>query len=191
MPAVEVSLLPAAAGADAALVAELTDLVNRVYAAAEEGLWRAGTVRTSEAEMAALVGAGEIAIARLDGALVGAVRVQVLDGGAGEFGMLVAAQEHRGVGIGRELVAFAERWARGRGLDRMQLEVLVPRIWRHPVKEFLRAWYTRIGYRQVRVGALDEAYPALVPLLATPCDFIIFHKDLGVGAGHQVAKTRA
>jgi hypothetical protein len=56
--------------------------------------------------------------------------------------------------------------------------VLVPRDWTHPVKEFLAGWYSRIGYRVVRTGSLDEAYPALVPLLATQCDFVIYHKDL-------------
>jgi hypothetical protein len=68
----------------------------------------------------------------------------------------------------------------------MQLELLVPRGWTHPVprgwthptKVFLAAWYTRIGYRIARKGAIDEAYPALAPLLATPCDFVIYHKRL-------------
>ena len=117
-------------------------------------------------------------MARLDGRVVGAVRIQRLDGGLAEFGMLVASPELRGVGIGRALVAFAEGWAREQGFRRMQLELLVPQTWEHPVKEFLRGWYTRIGYRQVRTGRLEEAYPALQPLLATPCDFTIFHKDL-------------
>jgi hypothetical protein len=46
----------------------------------------------------------------------------------------------------------------------MQLEVLVPRQWSHRSKEFLKAWYTRIGYRSgvdraVR-GELSRARPA-------------------------------
>lgn len=60
----------------------------------------------------------------------------------------------------------------------MQLEVLVPRQWSHPSKEFLTAWYARIGYRPVRTGPLEESYPELAPLLATPCDFVIYHKSL-------------
>jgi hypothetical protein len=35
-----------------------------------------------------------------------------------------------------------------------------------------------IGYRVARTGTIDEAYPALAPLLATPCDFVIYRKDL-------------
>jgi GNAT superfamily N-acetyltransferase len=175
---VEISLLSADAAADAQLVAEITDLVNRVYAQAEEGLWIDGASRTTEPEVADLIRAEQIAGAWLDGRLLGVVRVQQLDGGDGEFGMLVAAPEHRGAGIGRELVRFAEDWGRKRQLARMQLELLMPQTWAHPVKEFLRAWYTRIGYRPVGTGNLAEDYPALVPLLATPCDFVIFHKDL-------------
>jgi GNAT superfamily N-acetyltransferase len=186
MACVTVLMVPAAAAVDDAFVAELTDLVNRVYAVAEDGLWRDGATRTTRAEMAALIRAGEIAVARRDGRLAGAVRVQRLAGGEAEFGMLVAAPEERGTGVGRELVAFAEDWARRRGLARMQLELLVPRTWSHPVKEFLRGWYTRIGYRPVRTDRLDDAYPALVPHLATPCDFVIFHKDLG-GTGGAAA----
>jgi ribosomal protein S18 acetylase RimI-like enzyme len=92
--------------------------------------------------------------------------------------MLVASPDRRGVGIGRQLVGFAEHWARTQGLSTMQLELLVPQTWTHPVKEFLRAWYTRIGYRRVRTGRLEEAYPMLQPQLATPCDFVIYEKDL-------------
>ena len=175
---VEVAIVPPARATDAGLAAELSDLVNRVYAVAEAGLWLDGAARTTQPEMAALIQAGQIAVARLQGRVVGVVRVQQLDDAEGEFGMLVAAPEQRGIGIGRELVGFAEGWGRARGLARMRLELLVPRTWSHPVKEFLRAWYTRIGYRAVHTGSLDVAYPELVAKLATPCDFLTFHKDL-------------
>jgi GNAT superfamily N-acetyltransferase len=180
---VEISMVPAAEAGDGEFVAQVVDLVNRVYADAEKGLWRDGANRTDADEVAAAVRAGQLAVARLDGRLVGAVRVQRLDATTGEFGMLVASPDHRGAGLGRALVEFAETWARERRLGRMQLELLVPREWAHPVKEFLRDWYTRIGYRQVRIGRLDEAYPALQPRLATPCDFVIYHKDLPAESG--------
>jgi GNAT superfamily N-acetyltransferase len=174
----EIALADPADAEKTGFVAQVTDLINVVYAEAEKGLWQPDTDRTNVDEVAAVVRARELAVARLDGHLVGAVRLQRLDGDLGEFGMLVASPQHRGIGIGRLLVAFAEGWARDRNLGVMQLELLVPRTWTHPVKEFLRGWYTRIGYRRVRTGRLDEAYPALQPLLATPRDFTIYHKDL-------------
>jgi len=177
-PRIEVELLPAAASDDATVMERITDLTNEVYAVAEDGLWTEGATRTTVGDVAEMTRAGQIAVARLRNRTVGSVRVQRLDDGTGEFGMLVADPDHRGLGIGRELVRFAERKCGTNGLVTMQLELLVPRNWSHPVKEFLAAWYTRIGYRIARTGTIDEAYPALAPLLATPCDFVIYRKDL-------------
>jgi GNAT superfamily N-acetyltransferase len=172
---IEIAML---SGDDLPAVDEITTLVNKVYAAGEAGLWLDGEQRTTPGEVATLIRAGEVAAARTDGKLAGVVRVQQLTGTTGEFGMLAADPRLRGVGIGRDLVAFAEAWMRGRGLTVSQLELLVPKTWAHPVKEFLRSWYLRLGYRLVRTDALDHDYPHLVPYLATPCDFLVFHKTL-------------
>jgi GNAT superfamily N-acetyltransferase len=178
LPRVEIELLPAAAASDSDLVGEIAELVNQVYAAAEEGLWVDGAARTTTGEIADLIAASQVAVARTNETIVGTVRIQRLDAGTAEFGMLVADPAHRDKGIGRELVTFAEELSRQWGLAVMQLELLVPRGWTHPTKEFLHAWYTRIGYRPVRSGTIDEQHPQLAPLLATPCDFVIYHKDL-------------
>ncbi|MEV4627388.1 GNAT family N-acetyltransferase [Micromonospora sp. NPDC049523] len=177
-PKLDVSIALAAEADDGDFVATVVDLINQVYADAEKGLWLDGANRTGPAEVTALIRAGELAVARMGGLLVGTARVHRLATGEGEFGMLTASPQHRGLGIGRELVAFAERWARERALPRMQLELLVPQTWRHPDKEFLRDWYTRMGYREVRKSRLDEAYPELLPFLATSCDFVVYHKSL-------------
>ena len=67
-----------------------------------------------------------------------------------------------------------------RGGQQMQLELLGPREWRHPEKERLHAWYTRLGYRPVRKGLIEDSHPHLASLLATPCDVVIYRKPLGV-----------
>jgi GNAT superfamily N-acetyltransferase len=159
-------------------VESLAALINRVCADAEKGLWLDGAERTNSAEVAAIIRSRELIVASDDGVVVGVVRVQRPMDELGAFGMLVADPARHGHEIGRELVAFAEAWARGLGLRRMQLELLVPRTWTHPVKEFLRSWYTRIGYREVHTAHFDEAYPELQPLLSTACDFLVYHKDL-------------
>ncbi|MFI6041706.1 GNAT family N-acetyltransferase [Nocardia sp. NPDC051321] len=123
---------------------------------------------------------GEIVAARdTEGRIAGAVRVQQLGAGVGEFGMLACAPAQRGNGLGRALVDYAEHWCAAQGAETVQLELLVPRGWAHPVKESLRTWYLRLGYVLERKGELEQDYPHLVPLLATPCDFLIFHKPLG------------
>jgi ribosomal protein S18 acetylase RimI-like enzyme len=122
--------LDGAASRDAELVDRLTELINDVYATAERGLWYNGATRTTPSELADLIAAKQIvvAIAR-DGDVVGSVRVHQVSHDASEFGMLVAAPDHRGTGIGRTLVEFAERHSRERGLRAIQLELFVPRAW--------------------------------------------------------------
>ena len=163
---------------DPARVAELTELINDVYEVAEEGMWPPGTARTSLDEVTALMTSGELRVAVLDDEVVGCVRVQFLDAETGEFGMLAASRKHRGAGIGRDLVRHAEESVRATGRPAMQLEILVPRDWAHPSKEFLREWYGRLGYRHVRNEPLADSYPHLAPLLATPCDLTVYSKNL-------------
>ena len=168
-----------ASSEDAGFAAEVTGLVNEVYADAEKGMWLDGTDRVTAGEIEAMIDAGRLVVARdSDGTLVGAMQLQRLPTGEGEFGMLVAHPQRRGAGIGKDLIAYGESWARTQGLTTMQLELLYPSTWTHPVKKFLYDWYTRLGYRVIGTGDLADDYPELVSRLATPCDFLIFHKAL-------------
>ena len=87
---IDVRIAPAVAAKDMVLVHELAGLVNRVYAVAEEGLWADDAPRTTPAEMAELIAAGQIAVARAQERIVGAVRVRRLDTGEGELAPLLA-----------------------------------------------------------------------------------------------------
>ncbi len=175
----EIAMLPSAAADDVQLMAVLTSLINDVYAVAEDGLWAQGTSRTSAEEISTLVRAGQVAVARVGGQIVGCVRIQLLECGVGEFGMLAVVPSHRSAGVGGELVRFAEQAVRTQRCDTMQLEVLVPRGRSHPSKAFIGSWYTRIGYQPVRIGAIEETCPELAPFLATPRDFVIYRRALG------------
>lgn len=156
----------------------LATLVNDVYEESEKGLWLEGATRTTAEEIDTLVRAGQITVARLRGDLVGSVRVRRLDAATSEFGMLAASPEYRGIGVGRALVDHAERQGRAAGSGVMRLELLVPREWSHPSKEFLAAWYGRRGYRPVRTGGIEDSHPHLAGWLATPCDVVVYELPL-------------
>ena len=66
----------------------------------------------------------------------------------------------------------------GQAEGAIELELLVPRTWSHPDKEFLKAWYGRGGYRLIGSRGVDEAHPHLAPLLATPCEVTVYEKPL-------------
>jgi GNAT superfamily N-acetyltransferase len=182
----EIRLLEPMGSPDVELVDRLTALINDVYAIAESGLWRDGAARTTAAQVGELIAARQIAIATRDGRIVGSVHLHDVADDASEFGMLVAHPAHRGRGVGRALVDFAELRSRERGLRAMQLELLVPRAWRHPSKEFLKAWYGRLGYRRIRTISVEDSHPHLAPLLATPCDLEIYEKPL---QAHGTSRT--
>lgn len=165
-------------GRRSAAPGRVAELINGVYAVAEDGMWNRGATRTSTAEIIELAEAGQIFVARLEDRIVGCVRVVQLADRVAEFGMLAADPQLRGVGIGRALVQFAENRAADTGNDIMALEVIQPRDFSLPSKEFLTGWYTRMGYRGVRIDAPDDVYPALTPLLKVPCEVVTYRKNL-------------
>jgi GNAT superfamily N-acetyltransferase len=159
-------------------IKRLSDLINEVYDDAESGMWKRKGVRTNPAEVERLLRAQALILAEIDGGLGGSVKVNIMPDGVGEFGMLVADRKYRGKGIGSALVKHAEKWARERACHTMRLELLTPRHWTHPSKDFLRQWYARIGYAPQTTEPLESTYPELAPELATDCDFTVWHKSL-------------
>jgi GNAT superfamily N-acetyltransferase len=170
------SPLPSDLGGDS--VTRLSDLINEVYDEAESGMWKRKGTRTNRDEVERLLRAHALILAEIEGVLVGSVNVNVMSDGIGEFGMLVVDRNYRGEGIGSALVKHAERWACEHACHTMRLEILTPRHWTHPSKEFLRQWYARIGYEPQTTEPFESMYPELVAELATKCDFTVRHKSL-------------
>lgn len=175
----EVTLLPADEARDKTVVDELVRIVNGAYAIGEAGLWRDGAARTAPPEIAEAIRSGGMLGATLEGRLVGCAYVRPLDADTADLGLISAAPEQWGNGIGRQLVHTAEDLMHQRGATTMQLELLVPKGRDHPNKRRLRDWYTRLGYQVVRTEPFEQVVAAhLEPKLATPCEFLIFHKAL-------------
>lgn len=159
-------------------IQRLSDLINEVYDDAESGMWKRKGTRTNPAEVERLLRARALILAEIDGEVVGSVNVNLLGDGVGEFGMLVTGHKHRSRGTGLALIEHAERWAREQACHTMRLEVLSPRNWTHPSKEFLRQWYARIGYVPRTTEPFEAMHPELVPELATECDYTVWYKPL-------------
>ncbi|HEY7183404.1 MAG TPA: GNAT family N-acetyltransferase [Blastocatellia bacterium] len=159
-------------------IKRLSDLINDVYDEAESGMWKRKGFRTNHAEVERLLRAQALILAEIDGAIVGSVNVNLTRDGVGELGMLAADLNRRGMGIGSALVDRAENWARDMECHTMRLELLTPRNWTHPSKEFLKKWYSRIGYKPQATESLEILHPELVSDLATECDFTVWYKSL-------------
>jgi GNAT superfamily N-acetyltransferase len=176
--ALEIYQLPAACAGDAALVAEICVVVNRAFEEAERRLWRGPYPRTNVAETAAKIAREHLVVARVDGAIAGAVWTRLVDATTGWFGALGVDPARGGAGIARALIAFVERGAAAAGASTMRLEVLAPRP-PDPHTDFLAAWYARLGYREV--GRIDLAVfdPASRRALAVAgCDVATLERPL-------------
>ena len=189
MPTPEVTLLTADKARDATLVGDLVGIVNNAYAIGEAGLWQEGATRTSPTEIAEAIRSGGMLAATLDGQRVGCANVQPLGAETADLGLVSAAPGRWGSGVGRRLVRTAEELMQQRGVTTMQLELLVPKGWDHPSKVRLRDWYTRLGYRVIRTARFEQVAAHLEPQLATPCEFLIFHKPLAAPRDPQGAPT--
>src|SRR4051812_11350700 len=95
----EIAPLDPERGADTALAAQLAALINDVYAVAERGLWLPEATRTTPAEVAELITAGEIAVATRQGHIIGCIRLHDASEDTSEFGLLVADPAHRNLGV--------------------------------------------------------------------------------------------
>ena len=87
---------------------EVLRIVNAAYDHGEAGIWQPGWARTRLAAIEAMIAAGEIAVRRQDGRLVGCVRVRRLDEETAELGMLSVDPAAMGTGAGRALLAQLE-----------------------------------------------------------------------------------
>ncbi|MDH6522631.1 GNAT superfamily N-acetyltransferase [Streptomyces sp. SAI-135] len=178
MTPLDIQVLPPEANSDETLMTEITDLVNRVYASAEAGIWLPGTPRTTVEEIAKYTGKGQIVVARCDGRVVGSIHLAILDADTAETGMLVSHPEMRNQGIGRRIRQFVFDFLKSHGISSLQIELLTPRDLRVESKDFMASWNERDGYKIVGRGSLEDKYPHLAPLLAVPCDFILYKKEL-------------
>ncbi|MDH4287395.1 MAG: GNAT family N-acetyltransferase [Aquincola sp.] len=176
---VTITFLGADAAADEAERGTVTDLVNLAYDGAEQGLWVRTVPRSTRSDTVQAIVAGQQLVARDDdGALVGAMRIQLADAHTTWFGALAVAPRHAGRGVARQLVVFAEAWARSRGANAMQIEVLQPQP-AHPHTDRLAAWYGRLGYVRVATRDLADIDAGVVPLLAaTSCAVIVMRKAI-------------
>ena len=174
----DVELLAPDAALNEGLVEQLVRLINDAYAVGAAGLWQEGATRVQPREVAAAIRNRGLLTARLEGRLVGCAYVRQLDAATADLGLISTATDYWRSGIGGGLVRSAEELMRSRGVTSMQLELLVPKRCVHPEKDKLRAWYIRLGYQVVRSAPFEEIAAHLAPLLAVPCETLIFHKSL-------------
>ncbi|GIW12628.1 MAG: GNAT family N-acetyltransferase [Tepidiforma sp.] len=144
---------------------ELTRLINLAYRV--EDFFKAVDRTTLEEVRTYLEHETFLTIRDGSGSLLACVRLATVPP-VGHFGMLAVHPEAQGAGLGRLLIAEAERRAREAGCSRMELEVASPRT-------DLPRYYERLGYRLTG----RAPWPAHAEHeLKSPAHFLVMSKSL-------------
>jgi GNAT superfamily N-acetyltransferase len=103
------------------------------------------------------------------------------------FGLLAVDVRLKGRGIGGEILAYAEDYARKKlGATRMEFSVVATRA-------ELIAWYTKRGYRPT--GATTpfpyDSHPGWEGVMRGDLHFVVFGKDLGEDIGSTAAEPES
>mmetsp|Transcript_12439 Transcript_12439/g.20148 ORF Transcript_12439/g.20148 Transcript_12439/m.20148 type:complete len:203 (+) Transcript_12439:138-746(+) len=178
------------------LASRVAEIVNAAYKRGENGMWQEGQTRTNPKEVEEFLRRGELLLLFAteddsdddsdddnDGELLGCVRClapmnEDEDPNLAELGMLAVAESATGLGLGSRLVKAAEDYAKANGCSVMQLELLSPSEEKHDFKARLDSWYSRIGYVPGPTEPFENEFPQLSELLAVPCKFQIYKKNL-------------
>ena len=158
----------------------IVDLINRVYLESEKDFWphNGDYERVNLNQIKEFIQKKELIIAQQNNVIVGCVHVYKLNETTGGFSMLVSDPNKRGNKIGKQLMMAIEDWMKNQNVNLIQLEILKPSEIIHPEKEFIEAWYKRIGYKLISEKPYGELYPHNNHLLKIPCTFFIYHKRI-------------
>ena len=166
--------------ADDADLAEVADLVNAAYRGTTGWTTEAGFLdgdRTTVQLLREELGPDDRAqlLVRRDPfsrRVLATVRLEPLDDGLWYLGSLAVHPDHQAGGLGRTVLAEAERRAREHGATRVRLTVV-------DVRDALIAWYVRRGYR---LAGETQPFPYCDDRFGVPLRpdlaFVVLEKDL-------------
>jgi len=86
-----------------------------------------------------------------EGTVTGFVAVQAHPPGAMEILVIATRRQHHGSGVGKRLLAAAERFARSAGCKLLTVKTLAPRGKDEPQYDATRAFYDRNGFIRAEV----------------------------------------
>ena len=144
-------------------VPTLTQLINAAFVV-EQVVFDGN--RVDDLGVRAYMGSGTFLIAEDSGGVAGCVYIETRDARS-YLGLLSVQPARQGAGLGRQLVATAENFARESGSRVMDLRVISAR------GEQLLPFYQRLGYEFVRT----EPFPADLATKA-PSHYILMSKSL-------------
>ncbi len=158
--------------------ASVISMANRVYYDSEREFWKEGYYRIDEKEFNYFIENQWLYLAEENQNLIGCVLMKPVDDITTSFSMLICHPDHRKKGVGKSLVDYIFKTAEEKDYQKMQLEILSPLHWIHEEKEFLKSWYSSLGFKLLKEVDFLEYYPTHDKYMKCPLLFSLYEKDL-------------
>ena len=151
---------------------ELCTIINGIYHELEAGFWAEGYERIHFGDLKKMITKKELAICSENSELLGCAHIKKLNHQTSLCAMLVAMPHHRGKGVGKKMLRFAEDVALKKGCKTLRMELLSPVEWEHPEKVKLDNWYNRLGYERGNSTPFEAVHPIQAKQLLTLCNYV-------------------
>lgn len=181
------------------LIHHIVSIVNQAYDDSEGDLLGPDHKRTHFKDITDTVERGELYAATTDpnllvdtftttttitnygpaSTILGVFKVRLIDSNIASLGMIVVAPSYQRTKLGQLMLSHFEMVAKRMGRSIGQMEVPFPIDGKpHYFKDYLRNWYTKNGYREVRRERAEEILMGNGAILARPMEFFILQKAL-------------
>lgn len=161
------------------VVDELCSIVNTVYDETEGDLFLGGmSRRTNPRKLQELSEAGSLYAAMEGNKPAGMIVISYPEENVADFSMLAVGPKFQGQGLARQIMDFAESTAKDSGAVKVEAVLLQPASGNHSYKEFLKGWYTRLGWEEDGELPFSSRYPKAAARTKTPCKLIRITKSL-------------
>ena len=156
---------------------DVASLVNDAYRAAQEQLFTEPTPRISVESVSRIIADDEFVVYEVDERILGAVLQRDTSPRVGFFGVLAVQPDSAGSGIARALLDFVESQALARGVEIMELDLLLPDA-PTPHQYRLKEWYERRGYVAGPSRDFRDVEPEAAQYLRYPTQLVRYSKNL-------------
>ncbi|MEZ4938563.1 MAG: GNAT family N-acetyltransferase [Crocinitomicaceae bacterium] len=151
--------------------------INHNYTETEKEFWGGKVERTSVSDLSKKIQSNQILAYFDKDKIVGSVVYEIRTNQA-KFGMLSVNLDYHGKRIGSQLCKAMESDLVKRGVQKLSLELLVPRFYESANKKRILEWYKRIGFQVEKRIQTEEIPHFPSEKLLVKSDFIVMSKNL-------------
>jgi GNAT superfamily N-acetyltransferase len=150
---------------------------DEIYFKNEIQFWEKEYFRISKEECVKQIKNKELFVLIEDENIVGFVRIKKVSTQTLSFSMLTIIEKHQNKGHGSTILSFIINKAKHENFNKITIEILCAKNWKHPQKDFLIKWYSKNGFVFKREFSFEKMYPSHTKYMKSELVFKEYCKD--------------